>query len=128
MLTVHLIPSVPPYTIFKTFEVDTNDVYEVYKYIDTKELLYRHDYGEYSILGKDYKDYYVLEYDTFFAIVPIKEETTMETGYKIVCNNCTSDRINHYVDEDGKDIFICRDCNTTMDLEHVSIEEILIDS
>lgn len=126
MLTVHLIPSVPPYTIFKTFEVDTNDVYDVYKYIDTEELLYRHDYGEYSILGEDYKDYYVLEYDTFFAIVPIKEETTMETGYKIVCNNCTSDRISHYVDKDGKDIFICRDCNTTMDLEHISIEKILI--
>lgn len=50
----------------------------------------------------------------------------METGYKIVCINCSNDRIDHYVDENGKDVFICRNCGTIMDLEHISIEEILL--
>lgn len=50
----------------------------------------------------------------------------METGYKIVCINCNSDKIDHYVDKNGKDVFICRDCGTIMDLEHISIEKILL--
>ena len=50
----------------------------------------------------------------------------METGYKIVCINCNSDHIDHYVNEEGEDIFICRDCGTIMDLNHISVEEILV--
>ena len=29
----------------------------------------------------------------------------METGYKIVCINCSSDRIDHYVDENGNTVY-----------------------
>ena len=69
MLIISLIPSIPPYNIFKTFTVDSDDIYEAYKYIDTDEYLYREDEGIYSNLGESYKDYYVLEYDTFYALV-----------------------------------------------------------
>lgn len=69
MLTISLIPSKPPYNVFKTFTVDSDDIYGAYRYIDTNECLYREDEGIYSNLGENYKDYYVLEYDTFYALV-----------------------------------------------------------
>jgi len=83
MLTINLIPSMPPYNIFKTFTVDSDDIYEAYKYIDTDEYLYREDEGIYFNLGENYKDYYVLEYDTFYALV--KKE--MPNKY-MLCARC----------------------------------------